>query len=328
MMGNWERVVSAATGRWVSVIGDDDYLDPELAALILNIERKDGKADALAWTGLNYIWPTKGSPVRQVSASLSTRMFKFDKAALMRKAFQWEGAAMVPLCGFSIYHGAHSRRLLDKIRKLGRGRYFEFPVIDYENAFKAILLGDNFYHSSRPFSVLGVCPLSNSSAAGSLKAQDRVQAEFNRELGWNLDEDPLLADTPFRPSQGITGCVFAVQHWLSKKYQMPHDGYELNFIRAMEANCRLYPDRESFEITAERYRAAIALWQGGKYLAEFQPVYRERETSAPRQEMYVGVTDKDELYFPDAIAGVTTPAALFRVVEAALARPADLGMAG
>jgi glycosyltransferase involved in cell wall biosynthesis len=29
MVDNWERVVSQAEGRWISVIGDDDYIDPQ-----------------------------------------------------------------------------------------------------------------------------------------------------------------------------------------------------------------------------------------------------------------------------------------------------------
>lgn len=327
MMDNWERAVNAATGRWVTAIGDDDYLDPQLVDFILNLERTDPAADALAWNGVTYIWPEEGSPVRQVSASLSTEVKRMPKPLLMRKAFMWEGAAMVPLCGYSIYHGAHSRRLIDRMRALSGGRYFEFPVIDYENAFKAILLGERFYHVARPFSVLGVCPLSNSKASGSLEAQDRVQANFNKELGWNLDDDPLLADIPFRPSQGITGCVFAVQHWLSRKYGIPHSGYEANLVKAMEANCQLYRDRTSFDITASRYRQALGLWRDGRYAADFNPQFIERSGTGRKPAIFAGVTDRNMLFFPDNAGGVTTPGELFALLEAALVRPSDLVMA-
>ena len=324
MMDNWERAVSAATGRWVAAIGDDDFLDPDLADVILSLEARDPEADALAWTGMTYIWPEPGAPVRPVNISLSNHVTRFDKNVLMRKAFMWEGAAMVPLCGYSIYHGAHSRRLIDRIRELGRGRYFEFPIIDYENAFKAILLGKAFYHVARPFSVLGVCPLSNSKASGNLEAQDRVQANFNRELGWNLDDDPLLADIPFRTSQGLTACVYAVQHWLTRKYNIPHAGYEANLVKAMEANCRLYPDRQSFEITAERYRAALASWKDGAYLTDFNPVWREPSAAPRRTEMLTGVLPGDHLQFPDSIGGVTTPGELYALISATLTRPSDI----
>jgi glycosyltransferase involved in cell wall biosynthesis len=326
MMDNWERAVTAAKGRWVAAIGDDDYLDPELAAFILNLEIADPDADALAWNGFSYIWPEEGSPVRQLATTLSTTVTRMPKHLLMRKAFMWQDAAMVPLCGYSIYHGAHSRRLIDRMRKLSGGRYFEFPVIDYENAFKAILLGNSFYHSARPFSVLGVCPLSNSKAAGSLEAQDRVQANFNKELGWNLDDDPLLADMPFRPSQGITSCVFAVQHWLSKRYRIPHTGYEINLVKAMEANCRLYSDRMSFDITAHRYRAALAEWRGGEYLPHFAPQFVEPKSHTEKPPIMAGIPSGDTLYFSDTIEGVATPGALFGVLSGLLARPAEIAI--
>ena len=29
MVDNWERMVAASTGEWVTVVGDDDYADPE-----------------------------------------------------------------------------------------------------------------------------------------------------------------------------------------------------------------------------------------------------------------------------------------------------------
>jgi glycosyltransferase involved in cell wall biosynthesis len=38
MVDNWERVVGQAEGRWISVIGDDDYIDPRLAGMIRRYE--------------------------------------------------------------------------------------------------------------------------------------------------------------------------------------------------------------------------------------------------------------------------------------------------
>ena len=170
MMDNWERAVTAATGRYVAFIGDDDYIDPDLASFIVNLERVV-QADAIAWTGPNYIWPTPGSPARSIAISLGNRVTRMSKPALVRKAFMWEGASHVPLSGFSIYHGALSRSLIDRVRTIGNGRVFEFPVVDYELAFKAILIGEIFIHSERPFSILGACPLSNSLATVKLAAE-------------------------------------------------------------------------------------------------------------------------------------------------------------
>ncbi|MFT3886553.1 MAG: hypothetical protein QM713_00060 [Arachnia sp.] len=43
MKDNWERCIEAATGQWVSVIGDDDLIDPDLVdALKIAIALKPG----------------------------------------------------------------------------------------------------------------------------------------------------------------------------------------------------------------------------------------------------------------------------------------------
>jgi glycosyltransferase involved in cell wall biosynthesis len=42
MLDNWERTVAATSGDWVTVIGDDDYVDPDLAGVLARIDR-DGQ---------------------------------------------------------------------------------------------------------------------------------------------------------------------------------------------------------------------------------------------------------------------------------------------
>jgi hypothetical protein len=322
MMDNWERALSAATGRFVSFIGDDDYIDPQLAGFIVNLERKID-ADAIAWTGANYIWPTQGSKPRSISISLKTDVTRFAKRALLRKAFLWEGCSHVPLSGFSIYHGALSRKLLDKLRLMGKGRYFEFPVIDYEMAFKAIMLGETFIHVARPFSILGACPLSNSITIGKVEAEKKGQEIFFRELGRDMNEDAWMQGTPFRTWHGITACIYLIQHWLSHNYGLTHEGYEPNLMNAFAANCGLFRDRPSFELVAGRYRDAIAEWKGGRYLDDFNPVFLPRQPR-PDGPRFRGLKPDSTLVLPDDIGGVRTPGALFQLFESLLVRPDEI----
>jgi hypothetical protein len=324
MMDNWERALKAATGRFVAFIGDDDYIDPELAGFLVNLDRKI-KADAIAWTGPNYIWPTEGSKPRSVSINLKTNVTRFDRRHLMRKAFLWEGCSHVPLSGFSIYHGALSRSLLNKIRQMGKGRYFEFPIIDYEMAFKAVMLGDTFIHVARPFSILGACPLSNSMTIGNVEKEKKGQEDFFKELGRDMNEDAWMEGTPFRTWHGITACIYLIQHWLSHKYGLKHEGYEQNLIRAFAANCGLFRDQESFDLVAGRYRTAIAEWKGGRYLADFNPVFVSRGMpgEGPR---FCGLKGENTLVFPDDVGGVRTPGELFHLFENLLMRPDEIAI--
>jgi hypothetical protein len=324
MMDNWERALCAATGRFVAFIGDDDYLDPELAGFIVNLERRID-ADAIAWTGPNYIWPTEGSRPRSIAISLSTDVTRFARRHLMRKAFLWEGCSHVPLSGFSIYHGALSRRLLDRLRLMGKGRYFEFPVIDYEMAFKAIMLGETFIHAARPFSILGACPLSNSVTIGIVEAEKKGQETFFKELGRDMNQDAWMEGTPFRTWHGISACIYLIQHWLTRQYGLAHEGYEQNLMRAFAANCGLFRDPESFDLVARRYRDAIAEWKGGRYLGDFNPVFvpRRPRTDRPR---FTGLKPDSTLVFPDDIGGVRTPGALFQLFESLLVRPDEIAI--
>lgn len=328
MMENWERSVAAATGKWVSAIGDDDYLDPEVAALLLNLSAKVGPVDALTWSGINYIWPEEGLPPKTVFVSLSNKVSRFEKMDLMQRAFSWRDSLHVPLCGNSLYHGAISRELLHKIRKVFGGRFFEFPIIDYEIAFKVILAGKHFYNVSRPFSVLGVCPLANSATMGDLEAEARAVERFNREVGYDINEDPLLADTPFRTDQGVTSSIYVIQHWMARKYGFNYSGFEENLVRAMAANCNMYRDRESFDIMVGRYHTAISDWKEGRYLPYFTPSFSEPAPAPakPRKPWY-GVTADKKLYFPDNAGDATTPGELFNIVTGIVTPASEIPIA-
>lgn len=322
MMDNWERALAAATGRYVAFIGDDDYLDPDLAAFLLNLE-KVVQPDAVAWTGPNYTWPTPGAPTRPITISLGTKVSRMAKPGLMRRAFLWEGASHVPLSGFSIYHGALSRKLLDRVRAMGNGRYFEFPVIDYEMAFKAILLGDVFIHSQRPFSVLGACPLSNSVTIGKLAAEREAQRIFFAEHGWNLNESDWIRDTPFRTWHGITACIYLIQHWLTHRLGMKQEGHEQNLVHALAANCRLYRDREDFDTIVSELRGVLGAWRDGCFLDGFAPQFAE-PVEAKAVTRFTGTSTAGNLHFPDDTAGVATPGALFGLMSAILCRAGDI----
>jgi hypothetical protein len=322
MMDNWERSVSAATGRYVAFIGDDDYLDPDLAGFILNLERVV-KADAIAWTGPNYIWPTPGAPARSVAISLGARVKRMAKEDLFRKAFLWEDAGIVPLSGFSIYHGALSRRLLDRIRTLGDGRIFEFPVVDYELGFKTVLLGETFIHSERPFSILGVCPLSNSAASGKLATERAALDAFNKDLGWDFNKAEWLGDMPFRTWHGLPACIYLIQHWLTRKIGMKQQGHEQNLVAALTRNCSNYRDREDFDTVAAGIRDALALWHDGRFLADFKPEFIEPVPARPTAA-FSGTTASGMLHFPDDTAGVRTPGELFKLMSAVVCCAEDI----
>ncbi len=114
------------------------------------------------------------------------------------RMFRWVDARAVPTSGFSIYHSAISRELLERIKRRYCGTYFEYPNVDYEMAMKVIHTGRRFVYCQRPFSVMGSCPQSNSFAVARPKDSVKKNETFTKEARRNIDEDEQVRDFPSR----------------------------------------------------------------------------------------------------------------------------------
>lgn len=318
MVDNWERTMAAATGRWVAFIGDDDYVDPDVADLIATIETRARDVDALAWNRLTFHWPGARPEVMQTAIPTGCRIVEIRRDELMRKTFGWEGAGRVPTFMFSAYHAAVRRDLVEKNRARFGNRYFEHPGVDQDSAFKIIATARRFVFSERPFSVLGTCPVSNSASIGRVEETARRHAEFMADLGRNMDDDPHMADFPFPSAYGVTASVAVSQNWFRTAYGLQHDGWEENFARSCALDCQSAATREDFEIIRARYEAGFRAWKGGRFLPAFHPVYTEPSQSTGPSfsgvtpllvhvaENFAGAASPRDLY--DAAAGMMTPA--------------------
>ncbi|MCD2174633.1 glycosyltransferase family 2 protein [Rhizobium sp. C4] len=324
MVDNWERTMAAATGRWVAFIGDDDYLDPDLADLIVAIEARVPDIDAIAWNRLTFHWPGAREQEMHTAIPTGCRIVEVARDDLMRKTFGWEGAGRVPTFMFSAYHATVRRDLVEKNRTRFGNRYFEHPVVDQDSAFKIIATARRFIFSERPFSVLGTCPTSNSASIGRVDDNARRHAEFMADLGRNMDNDPHMADFPFPSAYGVTASVGVSQHWFRTTYGLKYDGWEENFARSCALDCQSAATREDFEIIRARYEAGFRAWQHGRFLPFFQPVYIEpRETAGPT---FTGVTPL-LVHVGEHFAGASTPRALYDAAAGMMTLPEEIPIA-
>lgn len=308
MVDNWERTMAAATGRWVAFIGDDDYIDPEVADLIAAIEARIPYVDAIAWNRLTFHWPGARAQEMQTAIPTGCQIVEIARDDLMRKTFGWEGAGRVPTFMFSAYHAAVRRDLVENNRARFGNRYFEHPIVDQDSAFKIISTARRLVFSERPFSVLGTCPVSNSASIGRVEETARRHAEFMVDLGRNMDDDPHLADFPFPSAYGVTASVGVSQHWFRTTYGFKYDGWEENFARSCALDTESAATREDFEIIRARYEAGFRAWKGGRYLRFFQPVYAEPATVAG--PTFTGVTPL-LVHIGEHFAGAKTPRELY-----------------
>jgi glycosyltransferase involved in cell wall biosynthesis len=307
MMENWEVSAARTTGRWITFIGDDDYMDPEAAGLFARIEAADPNVDAIDWSKLNYFWPDEERRAVSQPVLLQTEVHRVPKSVLRERAFKWQSARQVVVSGFSIYHGAVSRRLFDKIRSL-YGRQFEHPIVDYDSVMKIIMNGENFVFCRRPLSVLGVCPLSQSAALGNRDKADKTQADFHKEHTISMDDWDCYADFPFRSRHGVTACIGMVHHWFSRTYGHNFSGFEANFAEACAHQCNQSHDEHQFALFESAYREAFTYWKGGRYLKHFKPEFRR---AAP-QEPFTGYLEPN-LYLMERSRWTRTAGDFYRL---------------
>lgn len=316
MVENWDRCVEAATGEFICMIGDDDYVDAEIVDLITRTQAVHSCVDVLVWNRLTYNWPDNREKRCGISVSLKTGVHKIPRAALYREFFSWKSDNATPNMAFGFYHGAVSKQVMNKLKARFGGKYCEYPTVDFENVCKVLVTAEHFFLSERPFSVLGACAESNSAKITQFGDAKERHALFMRESGRNIDDDPHMRGFPFPSVLGLAACIAQTQHWFLTTYgYKPIAGWEVNFAKACGISCSMMGDRLSYEAVAEGYRTVFSWWKGGKYLPDFN-----LGNCAPANniQLFTGVAD-DTLLIDEEIADVQTPAELYSLVEQLIA---------
>lgn len=319
MADNWERTVAAATGGWVTVIGDDDYVDPDIADQIREIEGRDGAVDAIGWNRAPFQWASARSEEKSIPFSLINRIMRHTREQIERRLFGWAAASYMPLCPYGIYHGAIPRRTLDRIASSFSGRFFEHPTVDYDFMHKLVSSSSNFAYVNRPMSILGVAASSNSDAVGDSAKVERAVATHRRENGEAFEQATLAAGFPFGADSGVAGNIMAAQVWFKQRHGFTYDGWQKNFAQAATLECGLWKDRDGYDRHVARIDAAFRAWEGGRY----HPLFTPRFVGAVAGPTFWGVRDR-HLHISQDVAGATTPRAFYRVLQDILPAPADM----
>lgn len=309
MQDNWERVMRAATGDWITFIGDDDYVDPDVIDTIAEIARRRPDADAIGWGRPTFKWPDYRPFPGNACVALGNTAYLANRQEQLDVLFRWKSAAPVPKTAFSCYHGAVRRSAMDRIRDRFSDRYFENPTVDFECSAKLLLTGRAFVYVDRPFSVLGATAHSNSSAMGRFDRVDEINAALTPQEGPAFD----VAGFPFTSRLGVAASILATLNWFTIRYGLPMEGWEENFLRALAIDCSRAEDRAGFDRHASACREAIAGWQDGKWLGAFKPRFTPRGRGTP----YTGLMGST-LFVDESIGGCATPAEFYGLVQTLL----------
>lgn len=307
MRANWERMMPHTTGEWVSYIGDDDYLDPELCEVIEVTKRRVPKVDAISWGRLFFTWP-EARPAREVTkVPTGNHLIGVDKQEMMRKLFFWESATDRPQCPFGVYHGTVRRSLMDEIRDTFGGVYFGHPIVDYDNICRTLLLAKGLVHFERPMSVFGACKASNTFGMRDEKAGAERMRTFRSEMDGVIE----AAGFPFPLELGITAQIGHVIESFKQQQGIDIDAWEDNFIIACAHACEAQPNRELFNQKKDGYARAIREWRGEAAAKVFKPVYKTRHDLPP----FIGLSEQN-LSFDMGIGNAQSAAEFYAVLDA------------
>lgn len=317
MQDNWERTVEIARGDFISIVGDDDYIDPDAAGLIERVLARNPAVDAIAWSRPCYIWPGPREQRLSVVVELGDRVVDVQRAAMWSSYFNWEKTvAGIPQCPFSIYHAAISRDLMDRIQARFGGRYFAYPAPDIETTLKVLSMSRNLAYSERPFSVAGICQESNGSSFGNIKKIKQIQANFARDLGRDMEKDEHFRGFPFPSHLGNCIIIAQVQVWFRKTYGLDTGPWETKFVEACAQSCDYLLTQEDYDIAVADFHTAFALWQDGRYAHLFTP--KPYQPKVPGAVPYTGRatnTEAKAVYVAEDIAGTSTCGDFFDVVR-------------
>jgi hypothetical protein len=322
MAENWERTLAAARGDWITIIGDDDYVDTDLPDYVAAVEARDAGVEAIAWNRALFQWPEVRTTARHVSFSLANRIQRHSQEQIAQRLFGWLAATYLPQCPYGIYHAAVPRRTLERISARFPGPFFDHPMVDYNFSHKLVVTVGNLVYIDRPMSVPGVARNSNSAAVGDARKTEISTGAYKRDQGDVFENAVVAAGFPFRVETGVSGAIMGSQFWFKQTHGIEYPRWEEDFCRAMSLECSLWTNRAEYDDHVAVCRAAFDLWEGGRYRHLFRP----RFTGDGRTPPLLGVLNTD-LFIDQAIAGVRTPAEFHGVLKQILPLPETMELA-
>ncbi len=276
MKENWERAVSKSSGQWVSFIGDDDILSPDLIFFIQHFLKTVPNADkyeAFKWKGINFSWAGVNVDGRRNPACIPVmgdQVKIINCSDHLEHIMSWGSPNRSCGSGPSIYHGLWRRSLIDKVKKLHNGFLFDASIIDYESGYNAMISMDCFVFIERPFSILGACEKSNSAAVIDYKKKAFATTNW-------LDEGGMYEGVP----EGLNLPVsLALTIYFLNKFWMKKVNYktEVNMKNVVEGLAKelVTIDPDFFDVFKDQIISFMKQTEFVDYLEYFQPKKRER----------------------------------------------------
>jgi glycosyltransferase involved in cell wall biosynthesis len=194
MRDNWECGLDAATGEYITIIGDDDAILPDALLYANYIFHNHPDLEVLHNSAALYKWPDYPYPGRQnyLRVDYDSHFILFNNPrAVLRSALEHK----LPIgTGPGLYYGFVRLEFLQKIKKL-RGRWLVDPIPDLDSGYATLMYAKKYAWNTRPLFIEGHCGNSNSGAIRfEVKQKSKIQT-FSEESDLNIN-DIYLKEVP------------------------------------------------------------------------------------------------------------------------------------
>lgn len=274
MAVNWSRALDAADGRWITVIGDDDVLDPALLDFLVLMEQKAPYLQAISWSEIQFdigLQGADGEP-RLMPAKLPMKWetVSFDTLATLKQELSWPRENRPPGIVLSVYHGAIRRELLENIREERNGSWFHFQCVDYDLGWALATRLKQAVKTMRPFSINGHSPKSNSYSIGKLSSRKERAEQWLQENksnggidGWNATKMEPYFKAGIDP---VFFFVLPVALYGFRQDFIDATGFteiplnKGNFVQTLIRDAQGQADKDSFEWYMRNLKIFLSIW--------------------------------------------------------------------
>ena len=287
----WIGALAAATGDWVSLVGPDDMIQPDLPKLIAHIEHRHPDTDTLGWNAFAIAPDAPRAISATVAVPIVHHLADIEKSRMLEAFFQWTGSQNTPRMPFGLYHGAIKRSLLETVLSSCVPLSWLTPLPRWEWAARVLIFSQELLLSHRPLSAISTtpfCPVPVPSA---------------------------LEGFPFDARIGLTAAIAEIQARVLHELGANWTGFNENFVQACAIDCMREHDEAAFQRKGQAYFEAIRRMPGGVALSEqFRPQYFPRPPADTRRGLQAQVLLVDRF-----IGNAQTAQEFYEVVRSMIA---------
>lgn len=287
----WIGTLAAATGDWVSLVGPEDMIQPDLPKLLAYIEGKYPDADTLGWNAFSIAPDAPRSISTTVAVPIVHHLADIEKSRMLEAFFQWAGSQNTPRMPFGLYHGAIKRTLLETVLSACGQLSWLTPLPRWEWAARVLIFSQGLLLSHRPLSAISATPFRPVPVPSALEG------------------------FPFDARIGLTATIAEVQARVLHELGASWTGFNEDFVKACIIDCMREHDEAVFQQKGQAYFEAIRRMPGGIALSEqFRPLYFPQPPEDTRRGLHAQMLLVDRF-----IGNAESAQEFYEVVEAMLA---------